>query len=177
MAIKSKQLFILIGDDKTGKTILQKLLARKIADWPNKKMDTNLVFPILHPEIKRKYRNISFGNRSYQEKIGTYVSIENYFKNYFADADIAFISSHLVVKDAEEMIREGKKRFFNVNGVFFSNSIENDPDTNGLIAQLIWDERLHVDNPTVQGDEKVNQQLEKIAENIVTFISNRTSVS
>ena len=87
MTIKSKSLFILIGDDKTGKTTLQKLLIEKLCGYTYLKLPVNQTYIITHPEIKRKYRNISFANRSYQEKIGDYVSIDNYFKNHFQPAE------------------------------------------------------------------------------------------
>ena len=61
MTIKSRHLFILIGDDRTGKTTLQKLLIEKICGQTYERLPTNLRFDISHPEIKRKYQNISFG--------------------------------------------------------------------------------------------------------------------
>src|SRR3974390_1852010 len=109
--IKTKMLFIFIGDDRTGKTTLQKFLIHKLT--PNgwyEKLPCNNCYQINHPEIKRKYTTISFGNRSYQEKIADYKSVENYFQNFFKDADIAFISSHFSLVDIEEMILQGKMR-------------------------------------------------------------------
>ena len=66
--------------------------------------DCNKKFDIIHPDIKRKYSNIFFSNRSYQEKIKEYQSVDNYFQQYFQQTDIAFISSRLVEKDIEESI-------------------------------------------------------------------------
>ena len=40
------------------------------------------------------------------------------------------------------MIRNGRQRFYNVTGVFFSNSIELGPQQNEEIAALDWNERL-----------------------------------
>jgi len=178
MHILPKMMFILIGDDRTGKTTLQKLLIRKLhgADYIDGKLKTNLSFNIHHPEIKRKYKTVSFANRSYQEKIGDYESIENYFAKFFTDADIAFISSHLVHDDIEEMIRRGKNRFFNVYGVFFTNSIRPE-NANSQISELNWDERFVIENPWSDNDENTNLQLDRIAENFVDLIVNRTSIS
>ena len=122
MTIKSRQLFILIGDDRTGKTTFQKLLIEKICGQTYERLPTNLRFDISHPEIKRKYQNISFGNRSYQEKIGEYGTVDEYFQNHFSQADISIISSHLDIGHITEMITNGRQRFYNVTGIFFSNS-------------------------------------------------------
>lgn len=178
MTIKTKILFILIGDDRTGKTTLQKLLIEKICSNTSikNKLPTNSKFNITHPEIKRKYKEISFGNRSYQEKINTYKTINNFFKNHFEDCDISFISSHLIPIDIEQMIINGKQRFFNVNAIFFSNSIEKDLLLNSQISELAWDERFLAENPITDKDN-INNQLNLIAESIVDIIINRTKVS
>lgn len=177
MTIKSKQLFIIIGDDKTGKTTLQKYLIEKICNYDYDRLPTNLEFDITHPEIKRKYKKISFGNRSFQEKIGDYISVENYFEKFFKSSDIAFISSHLMIKDIEEMINQGKMRFYNVTGIFWTNSIKYNKKRNGEISLLNWDERLVIENPIATSDNQIEKQLNDITENIVTFLANRTSIS
>lgn len=179
MTIKSKMLFVLLGDDRTGKTTLQKLLIDKItaSGW-YEKLPTNQVYDIVHPEIKRKYQTISFANRSYQEKKEDYYkSIPEYFQLHFGDADIAFISSHLVEADVREMILHGKRLFFNVIAVFHTNSIANNATSNHNISQLDWDERLVIENPLLEDDRLILEQLNSIAENFVTFIANRTSIS
>lgn len=177
MTIKSKQLFILIGDDKTGKTTLQKLLIEKICNHHYTRLPTNLEFAILHPEIKRKYKTISFANRSYQEKRSEYGTVEEYFENHFKPCDISIISSHLIPDEVLEMIRNGKKRFYNVTGVFFSNSIDADLETNSQIAVLEWDEKLLIENMTIEDEELIEKQLNDIADNFVTLLANRTSIS
>lgn len=154
MAVRTKLLFILIGDDMTGKTSFQKYLIQKLCiNHYYEKLETNRRFDITHPEIKRKYRNISFGNRSFQEKIGEYKTVENYFNSFFRDADIAIISSHLVKGHVEEMIAHGKGLFFNVNGIFWTNSIDKDKFKNSEISQLNWDERLIIENVHLENRE------------------------
>lgn len=177
MTIKSKQLFIIIGDDRTGKTTLQKLLIDRICGFGYGRLPTNRVFNIIHPEIKRKYQNISFGNRSYQEKIGDYISVDNFFQDHFEPADIAFISSHLILADIEQMIANGRNRFYNVNGVFWSNSIESNNLANSQISALEWNERFVITNPFSDNEQQIQRQLELIADNIVALIINRTSIS
>lgn len=177
MTIKSKQLFILLGNDMTGKTTLQKLLIEKICGHTYDRLPTNLRFDISHPEIKRKYQNISFGNRSYQEKIGEYGTVDEYFQNHFNPADISIISSHLNLGHITEMIRNGKQRFYNVTGVFFDISINTNPAINSQIALLDWNERLVIENPITEDERRIDRQLNAIADNFVVFISNRTSIS
>ena len=176
MTIKSKILFVLIGDDKTGKTTLQKLLIEKLANHFYDRLPVNLAFPITHPEVKRKYSNISFANRSYQEKRDEYGTVEEYFANHFKDADIAFVSSHLNENQISLIIEHSHSRFYNVFGVFFSNSIHYNQINNSRISQLNWDERLLVENPLTNQDQ-ITSQLNLIAESIVDFIINRTSIS
>ena len=176
MVIKSKMLFVLIGDDKTGKTTLQKLLIEKLTDkgW-YEKLPTNQKYNIIHPEIKRKYQTISFANRSIQEKLADYLDVDNYFKSFFTDADIAFVSSHLIESDVKLIIENGRSLFFNVIGVFWSNSIPNPINRN--ISALDWNERLVIENPFSDDEKQIDYQLNRIAENFVTLIANRTSIS
>ena len=177
MIIKKKMLFVLIGNDRTGKTTLQKLLIKRLCGIDYKQLKTNLAFDIIHPEIKRKYNKISFGNRSYQEKIGVYKTVNGYFENHFNEQKIAFISSHLNETDLGEMLKNGKRMFYNVTGVFFTNSINQDTNSNRNISELNWDERLVIENPVSDNNEIITEQLEKIADNIVFQIVNKTNVA
>lgn len=178
MLIKPKFLFILIGNDRTGKTSLQKYLIDKLCGlgWYNS-LHCNKKFNITHPNIKRKYQDISFGNRSYQEKVDDYGTVKDYFDKHFNPADISFISSHLVFNDVKEMIRLGRRKYYNVIGVFWTNSIH-DP-RNEDISELDWNERLIIENPIVEdkNQEKIYHQLDLIAENFVDFIISRTTIS
>jgi hypothetical protein len=176
MTIRPKMLFILIGDDRTGKTTLQKLLIEKICGQSYGRLPTNLGIDITHPEIKHKYRRISFGNRSYQEKKDDYGTVDEYFQNHFNDCDIAFISSHLIPDDIAEMIQNGRQRFFNVFGVFLSNSIESNRNLNSQISAFDWNERFLIENPIV-GQDRTERQLEIIAENFVDLLINRINIS
>lgn len=176
MTVKTKLLFILIGDDRTGKTTLQKLLIEKLCNHSYDRLPVNIEFDITHPEIKRKYHRISFGNRSYQEKKGDYHTVDEYFSNHFKNSDIAFISSHLTPNDIQEMITNGRRRFYNVNGVFLSNSIETNNNLNADISELDWDERFLIENPLIENN-RIDNQLDIIAENFVDLIINRTKIS
>ncbi|WP_286913303.1 hypothetical protein [Flavobacterium sp. UBA4197] len=177
MSAKTKMLFILIGDDRTGKTTLQKLIVERLCGLKYKKLDVNLAFNIMHPEIKRKYLKASFGNRSFQEKISTYETIDIFFDKHFNPTDIAFISSHLHPNDIEKMIQRGKENFYNVYGVFFSNSIEVNRSVNAHISGLNWDERIVLDNPITNEAEMIDRQLAINADSLIYFLVNRTSIS
>jgi hypothetical protein len=178
MPIKAKLLFILLGDDRTGKTTLQKLLIDKICNEQHyERLHTNKIFNIIHPEIKRKYKTIFFANRSYQEKLTDYKTVDNYFHSFFKQADIAFISSHLVEDDIKLMIDNGRSLFYNVIGVFWTNSIENNGIVNSQIGILNWNERLVVENTQTDNAAQIEIQLNEIADNIVVFLANRTSCS
>lgn len=177
MTIKSKQLFILIGNDRTGKTTLQKLLIEKICGYASKKLSTNKLFDIIHPEIKIKYQTISFGNRSYQEKRNDYGTVDEYFQNHFQQADISFISSHLLEADIRQMINNGRQRFYNVAGIFLTNSIESNQAGNSQISLLDWNERFIIENPTTEDNNQIDKQLNSIADSIVFLLANRTSIS
>ena len=170
-------LFVLIGNDRTGKTTLQKLLIKKLCGIDYTTLKTNLAFDINHPEIKRKYNKISFGNRSYQEKKEVYESVDGYFANHFNEQKIAFISSHLNESDIEEMLTNGKRMFYNVIGVFFTNSIEQNVTLNRNVSELNWDERLVIENTISDNSEIIDEQLEKIADNFVFQIINKTNVA
>jgi hypothetical protein len=177
MTIKSKQLFIIIGDDKTGKTTLQKLLIYRICGIEYATLQVNKLLDISHPEIKRKYKDIFFGNRSYQEKVKDYISVDNYFQIFFQPADIAIISSHLVEADILRMIHNGRKLFYNVNGVFCTNSIANNISANSQISLLDWNERFVLSNPIMDDAGMIHKQLELVADNFVELLINRTNIS
>jgi archaellum biogenesis ATPase FlaH len=120
--MKAKKLFIIIGNNNSGKTTLQKELIKGLCGLTYKKLEVNLSFDITYSEISKKYNKVSCGSRSYQEKKSSYKSVEEYFEKHFNNQDIAFISSHLVIDDIEKMILEGNKRFYNVYAIFMSNS-------------------------------------------------------
>ena len=140
--------YILIGDDRTGKTTFQKHLILYLCGIDKfSKLNTNLVHLINHPESPRKLQNLFTINRSVQEKMGEYKSIKNYFENYFKDADICILSSHAhdnSINDLREMIEILNSRYYNVEAVFFSNHLN---DNTSEIAKLPWNSKNIVQNP------------------------------
>ncbi|MFM9403724.1 hypothetical protein ACKLNQ_17615 [Myroides odoratimimus] len=148
-----KTAYILIGDDKTGKTSFQKYLIYHLCGIDKfSKLNTNLVHDIIHPESPRKLKTLFTINRSIQEKMGEYKSVEDYFNSYFKDADICILSSHShgnCINDIEKMIDILKSKYYNVEAVFFTN--HNNSKTSE-ISRLNWDSRNIIQNP----EDKVN---------------------
>src|SRR5437879_1199014 len=110
MSVRSRWLVILLGNDKTGKTSLQKNLIRLLSDDNRDiKLDCNLCFQITHPYLIRKLRDFSIGNRSIQEKRRVYKSVTGYFRHHFHEADLCFASSHLISDEVRQIIIEGHR--------------------------------------------------------------------
>lgn len=158
--IRQKHLFTLIGDNNTGKTTLQKLLIQRICNEYYDRLPTDTILDVKRPEIKRKYRKISFSNRSYQEK--EYKTVDEYFDEHFQDANIAFLSSHLILEHIEQIIINGRRYFLNVYGVFLLNSIVNQRERNIEISLLGWGKRFVAENLLVDSSMQVASQLNSI---------------
>jgi hypothetical protein len=150
-----KQAYILIGDGNTGKTTFQKELIYMLNHSWYERLPKNKVIDVTVNVGSKNIQQVFLMNRSYQEYLDEYKSVSNYFKNFFTDTGACIMSSHLVRTDIEKMITELQKRFFNVCGVFFSNSIEKDEKTNMEISsQLMWDEKMVIDNPIVESTDE-----------------------
>jgi hypothetical protein len=107
-------------------------------------------------------------NRSYQEKAkpgcvekDAYDDIPDFFAHHFKKADACILSSHLILKDIDQIIGELKKRFYNVCGVFFENSIVKDKKLNEDTTDLRWDEKLVIENPKTEDESDWTLALQK----------------
>jgi hypothetical protein len=152
-----KWAYILLGENNTGKTTLQKEMIYQFYNGKYATLPSNQVYGI---EVRTGANNtwsLFCMGRSYQEKIAEYGTVENFFNTYFKTADACILSSHLAkpeyIEDINGMITELKKRFYNVCGVFFENSISYQQE-NEDIACLEWDEKYYIDNPSV-ADKKL----------------------
>lgn len=164
----SKWLFIILGEDRTGKTKLQKGLVKSLSDDNRDyRLDCNLVFRFSHQTICKKWETFSIGNRSYQEKIDEYKTVRRYFSQYFVKSEIAFISSHLIESDIMEMITEGHRYFYNLCGIFLTNSIQSDETINRSISTMNWDDRLVLKNDITDSEIKQNNQIVECVEEII----------
>ena len=179
MIVRSKNLYIILGNENTGKATLQTfLIERLFGSKIHSRLPASLMFEITHPEMKKKYRTVSFTSRSYQKKRDIYGSIDDFFDKHFAAADICFISSHLIAGEITQMITHAKQRFYNVNGVFLSNSIEKNASENSMISTLDWDERLVLENSYIDEDHQtIENNMNSIADNLVLFLINRANIS
>lgn len=143
-----KTAYILIGDDKTGKTSFQKYLIWYLCNIDKfTKLNTNLIHYINHPESPRKLKTLFTINRSVQEKMEEYKSIENYFENYFKDADICILSSHShhnCIVEIQKMIEILNGKYYNVEAVFFSNHLNKSTEE---IGKLEWNKKNVIENP------------------------------
>jgi len=145
--MKTKWAYILIGNDKTGKTNFQRILYSNLCLDKKERLDCNLDYKIKHLDKKEYYDRVSFMNRSFQEKSEYEKNVDVFFASFFNDKSISILSSHLDCQTIAKMIIECKKRFFNVCGVFFSNSINLNPNLNAEISELEFNFRIIIDNP------------------------------
>lgn len=143
-----KTAYILIGNDRTGKTTFQKYLIWHLCGVDKfTKLNTNLIHQIIHPESPRKLKTLFTINRSIQEKMNDYASIERYFTDYFRDADICILSSHShdnCINEISKMIEILKGKYYNVEAVFFTNHLNSATEE---ISKLNWDSRNIIENP------------------------------
>lgn len=170
--------YVLIGNNNSGKTGFQRHLVSELGGQPIKsKLSTNLETRITHPRMPRAVETLSTMNRSYQEKIGVYGSVQEFFENHFQPAEICILASHShdpAKQQLTEMIRELRLQFYNVAAVFFSNSNE---DEAAEISLLNWDERLWINNPKAGTDEEIDSQLRRLAGEFAQMLIARAAVS
>lgn len=155
--------YILIGDNNTGKTSFQKYLVEALCQETYTRLPRNIVKNITHPRAPKGLNTLFTANRSFQEKRVEYINPKNYIKNFFKDADICILSSHShgsSIQDVQIMMEELKSRMYNVAGVFWSNDYSQESSE---ISKLHWQERLWINNPTLQNEEAIANQLRNVA--------------
>ena len=166
--MKKRWAYILIGNDRTGKTTFQKIVLRILTGKEVEKLNCNNSFDLDISYGLNWYKTIFLMNRSFQEKQNDYGSVEEYFDKSFKDSDICILSSHLDEIAIGKMLQELRKRFYNIGGVFFSNSVNRDSEKNKTIASLDWQERLFIEND--EAGEEWEYQLERNAHDFVNHI-------
>ena len=183
MCIRSKWLVVLIGNNETGKTRVNKKLVKLLAELEYLSLPSNQLYDLSHANFLKKHEKFFVGGRSYQELVGKgtdknkiYNSISEYFELFLSsdDASISFISSHLKTNDLSEILTQAHRNYYNVCGVFFTNSTSSKPIVNQDISQLIWDERLIAINPRCEDEDQIELQLGSIADSIVQLLIERT---
>lgn len=196
MSVTSKWMFLLIGDNETGKTTIQKALIELLNGGVYDRLPSNQAYDVTHPCFLKKCRRFFVGGRSYQELLtkdentnkgeNTYTSVEQYFERRIDPAvlptipavppnvDLGFIASHLDGIVIDEMIRHAHRRFWNVGGIFLTNSLAANPQVNAAISELPWDERWVAENAPSYDSGTQNRQLRRVAEAIVQLLIERT---
>ena len=157
--MRTPWLFILVGNNDTGKTTLQKGIIKQLCSVDYTRLTTNVFLDITCLDAPRRLATLFAANRSFQEKRDEYKTVKDYFSNYFKEASVAIISSHShsAKAEIEEMIEEGKRRFYNVAAVFFSNAI--DDGVRDISSSLNWDERIYLDNPHAENSEGIENNI------------------
>ena len=119
--------YILIGNNKTGKTSFQRYLVSELCNQQYQRLPKNLVTDITHPRMPRGVATLSTMSRSYQE-VPKYDDVADFFWNDFKQADICILSSHTrkpAIDQLRVMIEQLRLRTYNVAAVFFSNGYNN----------------------------------------------------
>jgi len=166
--------YILIGNNNTGKTSFQKHLLAELCGKQYDRLPSNAANPVTHPRAPRNFATLFTSNRSYQEKLAEYRSVDNYFANFFQDADVCILSSHTSGdsrKHVDEMIRHLWRRCYNVAGVFWSNAFDNNAEE---IALLPWQERLWIHNPPLEDKDNIPDRLSDLAHDFAELLLERS---
>ena len=175
----SRWLFVLIGNNYSGKTSFQRHLISYLCDRSYVKLPRDTAFPVQHPRAPRNFATLFCANRSYQEKRSENGTVENYITSVVDDADVTIVATHAGIndmQDVKDLLRFGRRRGYNVAAVFFENALS---DTTTDISEFDWQERLLIRNPTVKaGDrqqEKIQEQLQLAAVQFGDLLIARTA--
>jgi hypothetical protein len=155
--------YILIGDDGIGKTRFQKWLIWHLCGKDTfTKLLTNTLHDVTHRDAPRKFKTLSTINRSIQEKMSEYGSVDIYFQQYFQEANVAILSSHAqptCIPEITRMIEQLNDRYYNVCAVFLTNHLNANTQ---VISNLKWHERILLQNP--YNEENWEQQIDRAAQ-------------
>lgn len=157
----SRWLFVLIGQNDSGKTSFQRHLIDYLCDRAYTRLPRDGVFEVRHPRAPRNFAAIACANRSYQEKRAENGSVENYILRVVPEADVTIVASHAGpsdIPDVQQILRFGRRRGYNVAAVFFDNALSS---TTTDIAELDWQERLLIRNPPVRDSESQEQKIQE----------------
>lgn len=152
--------YILVGDNNTGKTSFQRYVVEALCDQHYSRLPRNVVKPITHPRAPKKLEEIFTANRSYQEKIDEYRTVDNYLDKFFRDADICLLSSHAngdSLTDIRAMFSGLTQRGYNVGAVFWSNAFDSAAEI--ISREIPWQERFWIENPVQKSHDKAQAQI------------------
>lgn len=166
--------YILIGNDKTGKSTFQRKLVNYLCDRNLSKLNRNTTHTIKRTTSPSSFSTLFTMNRSFQE-VKEYGTVENYFKFHFSAADVCILSSHLELEVVEQMIYQLHKRYYNVGGIFWKNS--SNRYSSKISADLNWDERIWFDNPKTSNIKKREKQLTSISLEFSNYLLKRSFIN
>ncbi len=167
--------YILIGDNDTGKTSFQRYLVEFLCGQTYTRLPRNVVKQITHPRAPKRLETLFTANRSYQEKLGEYKSVQNYLKKFFEDADICILSSHShgsSIDDVREMFTGLTSSGYNVAGVFWSNAFGD--SSKAISRDIPWQERLWIENPVTDKPDKALLQIRSQASEFTELLIQRS---
>lgn len=174
----SRWAYILVGDNNSGKTSLQRGLQANLCGVPYKRLPSDLRSPVTHPRAIRRFRSLFTCNRSFQEKRRVYKTVDRYFTRCFQDADVCILSSHShgnCIDDVRAMQDNLRRRCYNVAGVFWSNAF--DSKTEMIASSLQWNEVLWIDNPLLEDQASIDAQLQRIASEFGDLLIARAAIN
>lgn len=167
--------YILIGNNKTGKTSFQRYLVCELCGKKLQRLRKNRLNNITHPRMPRDVTTLYTMNSSYQE-IREDGGVVHFFRQHFEEGDICILSSLTkkpAIDDIREMIHHLRLRAYNVAAVFLSNGYYN---RNAYeISALDWDERLWLDNPKKQSEKVIQSQIEGLAKEFAQLLVARAT--
>lgn len=152
--------YILIGDNNTGKTSFQRYLVEALCGVKYNRLPRNVVKTVTHPRAPKKLQTLLTANRSYQEKLKEYKSVENYLSAFVKDADILVLSSHshgTALTEVQAMHRQLTLRAYNVAGVFWSNDFGT--NASQISSDVPWQERMWIENPSLANEASIQKQI------------------
>ncbi len=116
-----KKVYILLGDDKSGKTTFQKYLIEELLGIKYDRMQSDLLINIGH--TKCKYHSIYFIGRSIQERDKVHQNIKKHVNQVMQYQDACFFfSSHLVYDDIIKLFNSIKVWTDNITFIYLTNN-------------------------------------------------------
>jgi hypothetical protein len=166
----SRWVYLLIGDNNTGKTTFQRKLVEHLCSHSRKKLESNRSYEI-SPNFKTDgLKSIHILGRSFQEREATR-DIDRYFCTLFPHEDLSILSSHSIYNDIIRVIENCHNNFYNVCAIFFSNSAK---QYTGGITHIRFQDMLFLKNDPLDKKELIEEQLSTLAKEFSSLLIARS---
>jgi len=163
--------YVLVSDDRTGKTTLQKEILLRLCGIDNfRRLDSNQEYRISNVLMPSSVKTLYLIGRSYDEQG---VTASNHYSLSFHTSDIVFLSFHAKITNVPEIAKLFqllRADFYNVSGVFFQNC---QTTAAREIARLNWDEVIWLNNPLLKNTDDAPSQLRDIGTRFSRFLVDR----